>query len=206
MWYSYYGNGYTAQQWPESYRQNNANNVAYFFRQQGWTIIAISAMLGNMEAESYINPGQWEHGYSVEGDPNHGFGLVQWTPWTKYTNFATQNGINWRTNFDFQLTRIQYELEQGEGFQWITTSTYPLSFYQFATADENTYSVDWLAMCFFKNYERGVGGESTRQANARKWYEYLTGHPPTPPTPEPSTGKKFKLMFYLKPKWKRGIY
>ena len=195
MWYSYYGDGYEALNWPVEYRQNNANNIAYYFQQRGWTIESISAMLGNMQAESYLNPAQWEHGYGVEVVGNHGFGLVQWTPWTKYTNWA---GSDWRTNFDKQLDRIQYELQEGEGFQWITTSVYPLSFYQFTQAEQPDYSIEWLAMCFFKNYERGVGGENVRQSNAVAWYTYFTGHPPVPPTPgpSPSGSSTFNIMFY----------
>ena len=205
MWYSYYGNGNVAQEWPESYRENNANNIAYFFTQRGWTIDSVCAMLGNMQVESYLNPAQWEHGYPVEVVGNHGFGLVQWTPWTKYTEWA---GSDWKTNFDKQLDRITYELQQGEGFQWITKASYPLSFSQFTQATDAEYGLDWLTMCFFKNYERGEGGEDIRKTNASHWFEHFTGHPPTPPTPgpTPSADSSFKLMFYLKPKWKRGIY
>lgn len=201
MWYSYYGNGYDAANWPDSYRENNANNIAYYFTQRGWTIDSVCAMLGNMQLESYLNPAQWEHGYPVEVVGTHGFGLVQWTPWTKYTTWA---GADWKTNFDKQLERITYELQNDE--QWISTTTYPLSFYQFTQATDAQYTLDWLTLCFFYDYERGVGGESIRQSNARHWYQYFTGNPPTPPTPgpTPASNNRMKLMFYLKPKWKRG--
>lgn len=205
MWYSYYGNGYTAQQWPLSYRQNNANNIAYYFRQQGWTLNAICAMLGNMQVESYLNPAQWQHGLPVEmASGETGYGLVQWTKYTKYTDWATSYGIDWKTNFDFQLTRIQWEVENDQ--QWQSVLWHGMTFREFAQSEDSVYTLTEAFLRAYENPNDPSQSLSIRQTNAAYWYEYFTGHPPTPPTPEPGTGKKFKLMFYLKPKWKRGIY
>ena len=68
----------------ESQRQANAYEVYLFFSGRGWTLNAIAGMLGNMESESNINPGIWQNldAYNY----NLGFGLVQWTPATNYTN------------------------------------------------------------------------------------------------------------------------
>lgn len=206
MWYYHYSNDHVAENWPIEYRQNNANNIAYYFVDLlHWTLDSVCAMLGNMQAESYLNPAQWEHGHPVGVRGRWGYGLVQWTPWYKYTDWAEQEGMDWRTYFDGELYRIQYEMLQGEGFQWITRQEYPLSFYEFTQATTADYSLDWLTMCFFSNYERGEGGEQARKNNAAYWYQYFTGHPPTPPTPEPTQRRKFPIMFYLKPKWKRGF-
>lgn len=49
-------------------------------------------MLGNMETESTINPGIWQSLNS--GNASGGFGLTQWTPATKYINWANNNGLN----------------------------------------------------------------------------------------------------------------
>lgn len=203
-WLSYYGNGYTAAGWSRAQRSQNVDIIASYFYSIGWTINSIAAMVGNMEAESYINPGQWQHGYPVEGIPadNIGYGLVQWTPWTKYSSWA---GSDFRTNFDKELYRIKYELDNG--IQWIPTASYPFTFQEFTQATEMVASVEWLAMCFFKDYERGTGGETARQNNASYWYTYLQNNPPGPwspdgPTPAGSSGR-FKMMFYLKPHWKR---
>lgn len=201
MWYSYYGNGYDAQAWPLSYRQNNANNVAYYFLQQGWTLNAICGMLGNMQVESYLNPGQWQHGIPV-GAIHTGFGLVQWTDRTKYTNFAEEYGIDWRTDFDFQLTRIQYELENG--LQWQSVLWHGMTFREYAQSTDSVYT---LTEAFLRAYENPEGGNlPLRQTHAAYWYEYFTGHPPEPPTPEPGQRNKFNIMFYLKPKWKRRLF
>lgn len=202
-WLAYYGNGYTAQGWTRAQRAQNVDIIASYLNSIGWTINAIAATVGNMEAESYINPGQWEHAYPVEQIPAQGgFGLVQWTPWTKYTNWA---GSDWKTNYNKQLYRMKYELDNG--LQWrydYASSAYPLSFMEFTRATEDVANIRWLAMCFFKNYEQGIGGEEARMSNAEYWYSYLQNNPPQPwhDDDEP-TRKKFKIMFYLKPYWKR---
>lgn len=74
----------------ESQMQDNAYEVYSFFSGRGWTLNAIAGILGNMESESNINPGVWQNLDSY--NYNLGFGLVQWTPATNYTNWATNNG------------------------------------------------------------------------------------------------------------------
>lgn len=206
-WLSYYGNGYVAQGWSRAQKAQNVDVIASYFNSIGWTINAIAAMVGNMEAESYINPGQWEHAHPVEQQPpQYGFGLVQWTPWTKYTSWA---GADFRTNYDKELYRIKYELDWDIAApntgQWFIRGGYNLSFNEFAHATEDVAGIQWLALCFFKNYENGQGGETARQNNAVYWYQYLQNHPPGPwvPDDEEASSKKFKIMFYLKPWWKR---
>lgn len=41
---------------PTDKQKTNANNIKSFFMQRGWTLEAICGMLGNMQAESTINP------------------------------------------------------------------------------------------------------------------------------------------------------
>ena len=70
----------------ESQMQGNALEVYNFFSARGWTLNAISGMLGNMERESNINPGLWQ---SLDyGNYSGGYGLVQWTPATNYTDWG----------------------------------------------------------------------------------------------------------------------
>lgn len=195
-WVSVWSNGSEAQNWTNAQRQQNVNIIASYLNRNGWTYNAIAGLVGNMQAESYLNPAQWELGRTIESytENNIGFGLVQWTPWWKYADWA---GSDWRTNFDKQLGRLMFELEMGEGYQWIATADYPMSFEDFthSRADPDT-----LAMVFFKNYERGVGGEAARQQNAINWYDYLMQNPPGP---VPVNSSNFNIMLYLKPNWKR---
>lgn len=150
----------------ESQRQANAYEVYLFFSGRGWTLNAIAGMLGNMESESNINPGIWQnldaYNYSL------GFGLVQWTPATNYTNWAASNGYE-ISNPEGQMKWLD-EVTVSAG-QWIPTSAYDISFDQFKVSME---SPEYLASVFLKNFERaGIEVENERRTQARKWYDYL---------------------------------
>lgn len=153
-------------------QENNVNIIAAFFRGEGWTDNAIAAMLGNMQVESYLNPAQWQHdfNYSMSG----GFGLVQWTPATKLSDYL---GANWRTDYDGQLDRIRYEWNTEQ--QWIYRPAYNnMSFHEWAAS---TASVDVLTEVFLRCYENPrdwTASVSIRQAYARNWFTYL-GNTPT---------------------------
>ena len=188
----------------ESQMQNNASLVYSFLSARGWTANAIAGVLGNMESESNINPGLWQ---SLDyGNMSGGFGLVQWTPATNFTNWADANGYEWG-NGDAQLLWLD---EQTVPFgQWIATTLYPMSFAEFK---KSTQAPAYLASCFLKNFERaGIEVEDARRENARKWYEYITGTdiPDEPDTPSGGSGggiihfKKRKYKFYLFNRQKR---
>ena len=153
----------------------------------GWTKNSICGMLGNMQTESTINPGLWES--MQEGNMDGGFGLVQWTPASKYTTWATDNGYEWG-NIDGQINRLLYELENN--LQWITTSTHPMSFKEFTQSNDSPFN---LAMVFIANYERPLEpNQPMRGEQAEYWYRKLTGS-----SPIPSKKKKgMPLYFYLK--------
>ena len=91
----------------------NARYIYNYLKNAGWSNNAIYAVLGNMEEESTINPGKTEVNSS-----NPGYGLTQWTPSTKLTNRATNNGYN-AADIDTQLMRIIYEAANKE--QWNAT-------------------------------------------------------------------------------------
>ena len=151
----------------ESQMQGNALEVYNFFSARGWTLNAIAGMLGNMERESNINPGLWQ---SLNyGNYSGGYGLVQWTPATNYTDWASANGYSIT---DPQGQMIWIDTMTVSSGQWIATSEYNLSFDSFKTS---TQSPEWLASAFLKNFERaGVEAEDERRSDARKWYNYLS--------------------------------
>ena len=147
--------------------QGNAREVLSFFEQKGWSLNAIAGICGNMQSESNINPGIWQS--LQEGNYSGGFGLVQWTPATNYTNWAGANGYG-ITDPNGQLTWID-SVTVSFG-QWIATDAYPLSFDQFKVSGE---SPEYLASAFLKNFERaGVEVEAERRQQARYWYNYLS--------------------------------
>lgn len=147
---------------------DNAQYILSYLLDKGWTKNAICGMLGNMQRESTINPAIWQN--LDEGNTSLGFGLVQWTPASKYINWCADNGLIY-TEMDSNLKRILWELENGE--QYIATDSYPETFREFT---KSTKDVSYLASAFLHNYERaGVSAESERQQNAQYWYEHLEG-------------------------------
>lgn len=147
--------------------QNNAKLVYTYLINRGWSLNAISGMLGNMQRESTINPGIWQS--LIEGSGGGGgFGLVQWTPYTNFTNWADSNGYEWDDG-DAQLKWINEETVSTG--QWIATSNYAFTF---AAFKKSTETPEYLASTFLMNFERaGVSAESERRTNARNWYNYL---------------------------------
>jgi hypothetical protein len=197
----YYGSYYNeSEPLTMPYMQVNAWYILSFFQDEGWTVNAVAAILGNMQAESTINPGRWQ-GDNVGSGP--AYGIVQWDPWSKYVDWCTEQGFSDPSEMDNNLARIMYELENGG--QWYATSDYDLSFEEFSTSYETP---KYLAAAFVKNYERPADQSASvlayRGDLANAWYEYLTGHepPPDPDVPEDGgstttkkrTGFKFVLF------------
>ena len=74
---------------------------------------------------------------------------------------------------DANLYRIIYEVENN--IQWIATSTYNYSFYEFTQSIDTPYN---LALAFLANYERPADpNQPARGTQAEYWYEYLGGLP-----------------------------
>lgn len=161
----------------EAQQQNNATIITQYFRAQGWTDNAIASMLANMDAESNgLNPAQTQNGFPA-GSASGGFGLVQWTPRTKYSDWA---GADWQTNFDKQLQRIMYELNNGLQWQWRPGYTQYISFYDFTRSND---SLDYLTGAFLYYYEGPADPAATigyRRSRAAYWYQYITGIAPGP--------------------------
>ena len=177
--------------------ETNARFVYNYMLGWGWSPTAICGMLGNMETESTINPGIWQN--LDEGNTSLGYGLVQWTPSTKYTSWCSDRGLD-PSRMESALARIEWELQNGE--QYYATDAYPLTFAQFKTSSE---SAAYLAQAFLLNYERPAHQtQPARSTQAEKWYNLLKGSEgggtptPDPPTPsEPLKGHTMsKLLLY----------
>lgn len=145
----------------------NAQYILDYLCSCGWTKNAVCGMLGNMESESFINPGRWENGEAIA---SKGYGLVQWTPSTNYTNWAQEQSLPVE-NIDSQLQRILYEVQ--EDVQWIPTSSYNFSFSTFTQSTQTPY---YLACAFLHNYERPANPsqDTTRGTQAQNWYDLLS--------------------------------
>lgn len=148
----------------------NAEYIYKALKDKGWSLNAVAGMLGNMQRESTLNPGIWQN--NDVGNTTGGYGLVQWTPATKYINWLLPGSD--ASTMDNNISRILYELENN--LQWISTELYPMSFKEFTTS---TQRPEDLASVFLYNYERaGVSAENERRENALNWYLYLGGNLP----------------------------
>lgn len=196
---SYYGNDYnSSKSLSMDQMKVNAKYISSYLQDKGWTLNAIAGVLGNMQHESTINPGRWE-GDDVGDGP--GYGLVQWTPYTKYTDWATLNGYPDPSVMDGNLARVIYDFTHN--VQYYPTDNYPESRSEFTKSTKTPY---YLACAFAFNYERSwvalYGTEEEKQALREKrgnsatfWYEYLTGSTPiTPTTTKKKKGYKFVLF------------
>lgn len=152
---------------------NNAQCVANALTGKGWTAEAISALCGNMSHESSINPDMYEYGYDWSAD--RGFGLVQWTPRSKYWDWAVGAGLEPRSG-DSQMARIDYEVEHN--IQWIPISDYNgMTFAEFRQNTGN-WSVNYLTEAFTWSYERpnrtaGQNSMPDRQAFANEVFNTI---------------------------------
>lgn len=162
----------------------------------GWTLNACCGVLGNMQSESTISPCRWE-GDTPYPQPvaSRGYGLVQWTPYTKVLDWLRENGFT-IDNFGYgECARMNYEVATNT--QWIATSAYPESFKDFTQSTGKPYD---LAIEFLANYERPADpNQPIRGTQAEEWYQYLKDWKPVLPgsgEPEPEK-KKSKWIFYM---------
>ncbi len=196
----------------QSEMENNANIIINTYRELGYADISISALLGNFQAESTINPGLWERG------GGGGFGIIQWTPQSALINECEQLGLSPYTDGYIQTEVIWKELypSYGLGVYFITSST--ITHYATSGATSNLIgltgdellkntkdlSLDELTTAYMIGRERpsynpSINHISTRKVYSANWYEYITGEiPPTPPTPpSPTPTIKRKLPIYM---------
>lgn len=141
----------------------NARYIYNYLINKGWKKYPIIAMLANMEAESNINPGHWQNEYNT---PSNGYGLVQWTASTKYTDWLGSTDASKMGDIDNQLKCIIYESQNNK--QWLKGKSSPeMKFSDFPTSSK---SRDDLTLYFFKCYENnGKNEDSARKSNAAKW-------------------------------------
>lgn len=190
---TYYGSYFNeSEPLSQSEMELNATYIYSYLNNMGWTLNSISALLGNLQAESTINPGRWQS--DSVGSNSNGYGLVQWTPATKYIEWLPDGSD--ASTMDNNISRILYEL--ANGIQWIATSSYNLTFKEFSNSNN---SVEYLSKAFLLNYERPADqSESVQNYRASlgaKWYSYLTGETPSGPGQGPTAKAKRKFNFLI---------
>lgn len=146
---------------------DNMQYICTYMIQRGWTKNAVCGMLGNIQTESTGNPGLWQN--RDAGNTRLGYGLVQWTPATKFISWAQANGYA-QGDIKGQCERIIYEVNNNIQWQKRTTN---MSFKEFT---QSTAAVETLAELFELNYEQHAGAiQPNRKTQARHWYDTLSG-------------------------------
>lgn len=196
------GNRYLSR----SEQDQNAIKFYYRARALGASYNAILGMLANIESESTINPGIWESLDPYAG----GYGLVQWTPYTKYSEWA---GTGWENNGDKEVERIYYESQNG--LQWFANPAAPDHGYPasppvtFAEFWESNLDPKVLADYWILYYEHPgesyIAGRIAQHQAQVDYYNNLLGGG-VGPTP----GIVKKIWLYLKAakdrRTKKGLY
>ena len=188
--------------------ENNADIVIAYYRRLGINDNTIAGILGNMQAESSINPEREEVG-------GQGYGLVQWTPVTVLQNHCATLGLSPYNNGDIQLEVIISEILNQSGVgEWYTTQAFIQNYYNSgATSDmigitgqqfldnQMNWSPDKLAVMFMAGYERpsydpNVNHYNLRMQYALNWFVYMGNIPPTPT--EKIKKKNFPWVLYAR--------
>lgn len=168
----------------QEHRKENAELVYEYLKQLGWTKNAISAIIGNMDVESSLNPalieGRTYPNLITNNEcltiTNRGVGLVQWTGTTptppagqKLASYAIRQNKNWydgelqcdRLDFEYQ-NDLQFDHGQIDGVQW-----------DWASFVVSTETPEQLAKVWQLLYERGGTDTQLRQEKARYYYNIL---------------------------------
>lgn len=135
---------------------NNATLAGACLASEGVGMIAICAILGNMMAESGVEPWLGERG------GGGGYGLVQWTPKSDLIEAVRDYNLGDYTLGDTQCKVIPYECgKTGDNRQWYsdTATAYPIhpivpftDFITWSTRDD--YTPSQMAEAFMCWYER----------------------------------------------------
>ena len=124
----------------------------------------------------------------------HAYGLFQQDPAAKYLkrpyamalstyapNYADRAGQPHDGNA--QVNYLHWICSDPNGGEWQSSggwgAEYKMPYSDFITNSQEQ-TVAYLTHTFFYGYERGTWGEN-RVTAANYWYEYFSGHPPTPP-------------------------
>lgn len=189
----------TGYGWATQYGTEQTDNASEIWRTlvnvYGWTENSASAVIGNFQYESALNPGQFEHGknYSM----SDGFGLGQWTPATKISNYIGSTNKNDMSDGAKQMLYFlaspgQYSTyflnpDGSSRYYNETGLPYITNMADFSRSNASISNLTKLwAICWERpgsaEYHRSI---STRIDYATHWFNEFSGSPTPPPTPPP---------------------
>ena len=127
---------------------------------------------------------------------------MQWTPYTKYTNWITGEGYSDPSEMDANIHRIEYEVQNN--IQWGNDSLGNRPPYDFEGYTQSTDTAYNLAINFLRYYERPADyNQPIRGTQAENWYNYLQNispEPPEPPEPPTPKNKYWKNWLFIRNK------
>lgn len=164
----------------------NAIYILNALTDAGFNKNAACAVLGNFEQESNFDPGVWEE----MNNTYKGYGIAQWTPATKFIDYARNHGIignttasevNYLANtnpkalMDAELDYLLWSCENGhfckpDGEDIIDHTGVTITFNEFKNSN---LSIDTLTKVFHDYYEKSADTDAIiqqRVLNALKWY------------------------------------
>lgn len=151
----------------------NAQEAYDYMVSHGFTQNAALGVLGNLWAESGMNPGQWQHSGSIYGSST-GFGLGQWTPYTKVSDYVGSTSETDMANGASQMSLLVSDTGQWDP-HFINSSTgystyYNDTFLYFATMSEYMQSnADYkeLTIAWTASWER-CGDEAYQDSKQKR--------------------------------------
>lgn len=189
MWHSVWTDGHPGWSLYGTEQSDNAQMIAEALAGSVHNITkeAASGIIGNMTSESFLNPGQWEMGYNMA--PSSGFGLGQWTPSTKFSNWLGTTNPAQMQQGDKQIEFLLLNNPNQWSSYYVDMNTGYSSYYGFyvpilPTIEDyfhSTASVADLAKAWMVYWERPApGGENQRVANAEYWFDHIDYHARAP--------------------------
>ena len=155
-------------------KETNAKIIYKYLYYKGWSRNAICGAIANMEAESTLSPGRIEISDS-DNDGDFAYGLIQWDPPTKWTNYAAEHGYT-QNDIYRQIDYLVYSMRYGGG-EWIVRNVpaeYQLYAYEYIVSNKTPYE---LAVSFLLCYERptdsGTNVRDYRGNLATQWLEFF---------------------------------
>lgn len=147
--------------------QKNNVDIIYSLWHPHMSDEAIAGILGNMDYESGLNPGQGEIGHNMS--PQYGLGLIQWTPSghigsNPLQDYATGIGGDW---WDGSL-QANWILAGDASGSWIPTALYPYTWAEYCQLNNVTVTT----RAYFEERERGTW-DVLRQTYAGDWLNYI---------------------------------
>lgn len=142
----------------------------------GWSHNAICAFLGNADYESCgINAGKREYTGNETGP---GYGIVQWTPSSNYTDWARENEYA-DDSLEGQLIYLDDSMHFGRG-QWLpdhesVPEGYGMAYEDFITSIEGVEYLTWVfAYCYERPKKNALENSIYDRINyAEEWDEYF---------------------------------